>query len=167
MRKEVTQKQKDQWQKTREKGVTKYQERRKILYEVNKGAQKKNKEAKQILVKVHKKSRALKSVGTNPKKKYKLRKRTPKEAARYREYLRIRKIWFQDPANHICKLHMTEECREFGEPACDVHHTKGTIGNNLLDITTWLPGSRKCHRLIDEHTKEAIERGVVKSRHAK
>lgn len=147
--KKPTPQQLESWKKTKEKGIKTYQANLKKKREANKSC-------------------PIKIVGVKTTKKAcKIRSKSKKESARYRKYLKIRKVWFEDPENKICKLHMTEECRESGESACDVHHTKGKIGELLFDTRFWLPGSRKCHRLIDEKTGEAKERGVVLSRHAK
>lgn len=145
MVKKPTQKEIDNWNRIRAKGVKKYQEN----------------EKKKLVVK--KKIPVLKPIS---KKSFPVKKRSKKQSAREREYLKIRKIWFKDPENQKCKIRMTEKCIEDQQPASDVHHSAGRIGDNLLDTSTWVPGCRLCHIYAEEHPKEAYEKGVSKSRHA-
>lgn len=44
----------------------------------------------------------------------------------------------------------------------DVHHTKGRLGGNYLDETTWLAACRRCHDWIHTHPSEARAAGVLK-----
>jgi len=74
-------------------------------------------------------------------------------------YRRLRKIFFNEPKNCVCKAKL---------PGClgiatDIHHKKG---HNIyfLDISTWLPVCRLCHKWIEEHPKEAKELGLSESR---
>lgn len=140
MRKEVTQKQKDQWQKTREKGVRKYQARIKNL------------------VPIKKKSPVLKS---KPKKSYNIKKVSKKQSARLARYHKQRKEWFKNPDNQYCKLNMTDDCtKDHPKHALDVHHPFGKVGYLLFAEEFWLPGDRECHRLAHDRDKEAKTKGV-------
>jgi len=47
--------------------------------------------------------------------------------------------------------------------ATDIHHMKGR-GKFLLNILTWLPVCRECHRYIEEHPYEAKQLGLSESR---
>lgn len=145
MLKKHTQKQIDNWNRIRANGVKKYLE---------------NKKKKPV---VRKKSPVLKPIS---KKRTPINKKSKKQSAREREYLRIRKLWFKNPENQKCKIRMTKKCIEDQQPASDVHHSAGRIGNNLLDTSTWVPGCRLCHRYAEEHSKEAYDKGVSRSRHA-
>lgn len=48
--------------------------------------------------------------------------------------------------------------------ATEVHHKKGRVGDNYLNMTTWLAACHNCHHWITEHSKEAIELGLSTSR---
>jgi hypothetical protein len=48
-----------------------------------------------------------------------------------------------------------------------VHHSKGRIGDNLLDETTFVPVCHNCHRWIEENPIKAKEYGFSKSRLSK
>lgn len=135
MAKEVTQKQKDQWQKTREKAVKKFQEN-----------QKKNKKI------VYKSRPVLKS---------KIKKVSKTQAKRLAQYHKQRKKWFENPDNQYCKLNMTEDCTaDNPKEATDIHHTAGRVGSLLYEEKFWLPGDRVCHRLAHDKDKEAKQKGV-------
>lgn len=149
MRKEVTGKQKDQWKETKRKGVAKYQERRKILYAVNKGAQKKNKEVKELLDRVHKKSPVLKS---------KIKKVSKKESARRRKYLALIKELVKLPEHQYCFAKF---------PGCTLiptewHHGRGRIGRFLFMYLRHL--CHWCHVYAEMHPEEAKEKEVSFSR---
>ena len=45
-----------------------------------------------------------------------------------------------------------------------VHHKEGRIGYRYLDTTTWLAICGHCHDIINEHSKEAIEKGLSERR---
>ena len=141
MVKKPTQKEIDNWNRIRANGVKKYQDKKKV---------------------VKKKSPVLKPIS---KKRGLIKKKSIKQLVREKEYLRIRKLWLKDPENQKCKIRMTEKCIEDQQPALDVHHSIGRIGDNLLDTSTWVPGCRLCHIYAEEHPKEAYEKGVSKSRH--
>lgn len=142
MRREVTQKQKDQWQATREKGVKKYQARIKA----------------KVLVPIKKKSPVLKS---KPKKVYKIKKVSKIQAKRLSRYHKQRKEWFKNTANQYCKLNMTDDCtKDHPKIATDVHHSAGKVGNLLFAEEFWLPGDRECHRLAHDNDKRAKEKGA-------
>ncbi len=53
------------------------------------------------------------------------------------------------------------ECRN---DSTDVHHKRGRIGSNYLDVSTWLAVCRKCHRWIEDNPKEAKELGLSENR---
>ena len=141
MRKEVTQKQKDQWKETQRKGVAKYQEKLKKKVLVPKG-----------------RGPVLKS---KPKKTYKIKKVSKTQAKRNARYHKQRKEWFKKPENQYCKLNMTEDCtKDHPKVATDVHHPFGKVGDLLFAEEFWLPGDRECHRLAHDKDAEAKEKGV-------
>jgi hypothetical protein len=46
----------------------------------------------------------------------------------------------------------------------DVHHSKGRVGDNYLNIGTWVSLCRSCHKFVEENPLEAKELGLSKSR---
>ena len=48
--------------------------------------------------------------------------------------------------------------------ATEVHHKKGRVGDNYLDMATWLATCNSCHRWIEEHPEKAKELGLSESR---
>lgn len=141
MRKEVTQKQKDQWQKSREKGVKKYQARIKSESLVPK-----------------EKSPVLKSV---PKKKaYVISKKGVTQKKRDKLYFKAKQKFFEDPENAMCKMRISPECIEFHMPADDLHHMKGKCGNLYWDSRYFMATCRYCHNYELNHDAEAKEKGV-------
>ena len=48
--------------------------------------------------------------------------------------------------------------------ATDVHHKKGRIGDNMLDVNHWLGVCRTCHNWIENHPDESYELGFSKKR---
>ena len=48
--------------------------------------------------------------------------------------------------------------------ATEVHHKRGRVGDDYLNISTWLAACNSCHHWITEHSKEAIEMGLSMSR---
>jgi hypothetical protein len=48
--------------------------------------------------------------------------------------------------------------------ASEVHHKKGRVGKNYLDVSTWLAVSRKAHQEIEENPDWAKSKGYSLSR---
>ena len=46
----------------------------------------------------------------------------------------------------------------------DVHHSKGRVGDNYLNIGTWKALCRSCHSYVETHPEEAKELGLSESR---
>ena len=46
----------------------------------------------------------------------------------------------------------------------DVHHKEGRVGDNYLNMSTWLAVCRQCHTLIENNPEEAKELGFSSSR---
>jgi len=46
----------------------------------------------------------------------------------------------------------------------DVHHKAGRVGDNYINMNTWLAVCRSCHTWITDNSKEAIELGLSTSR---
>ena len=46
----------------------------------------------------------------------------------------------------------------------EIHHTKGRVGKNFLDVSTWKAVARVCHRWAEENPIEAKKIGVSQNR---
>lgn len=78
-----------------------------------------------------------------------------------KEYTILRIKFLTEKNNLICHAGL-ENCTK---KSTDVHHKKGRIGTNYLDVETWLPVCRTCHTWIEEHPIEAKEKGLSLSKH--
>jgi AMMECR1 domain-containing protein len=63
-------------------------------------------------------------------------------------------------------LHVTCQAKLVGctGSSSDVHHSKGRIGDNYLNMSTWVALCRSCHSYIEQHPEEAKELGFSQSR---
>ena len=63
-------------------------------------------------------------------------------------------------------LHQTCQAKLVGctGPSTDVHHKAGRVGDNYLNMNTWLAVCRDCHTYIETHPEEAKELGLSESR---
>lgn len=48
--------------------------------------------------------------------------------------------------------------------ATDIHHSKGRVGDNYLNISTWFALCRACHSYLETNPEEAKELGFSASR---
>jgi AMMECR1 domain-containing protein len=48
--------------------------------------------------------------------------------------------------------------------ATDIHHSKGRVGDNYLNISTWFALCRACHSYLETNPEEAKELGFSESR---
>ena len=48
--------------------------------------------------------------------------------------------------------------------ATEVHHKRGRVGDDYLNISTWLAACNSCHHWIELHPIEAKELGLSESR---
>ena len=58
---------------------------------------------------------------------------------------------------------------EINSPVCIrksqcVHHTKGRIGSDLTDVSTWMPSCNPCNLYVEEHSQWAKDNGKAFSR---
>lgn len=83
-----------------------------------------------------------------------LRKLSKKHASNLREYKKIRDNFMIENPN----------CERCGNEATDVHHKKGKIGNDLIDVRYFLSVCRSCHYWIECNPKEAKELGFSLNR---
>lgn len=84
-----------------------------------------------------------------------------KQAARLRRYKKMRDAFLI--AIWRCQI-QSPKCTTWSN---EVHHSKGRIGDNLLDASTWFATCRACHEWI-EHTGDGVkwakENGFIKTR---
>lgn len=55
-------------------------------------------------------------------------------------------------------------CQVCSLAATDVHHRRGRVGADLLDVDHWSALCRECHRLVTERPAWAIDLGLSESR---
>lgn len=56
------------------------------------------------------------------------------------------------------------KCQRCGNPATDVHHTRGRAGRLLLDTQYWVAVCRQCHEWIGSNPNEARKAGLLCSK---
>lgn len=93
------------------------------------------------------------------KKPYKIKPRSSKRRKEENKYNYEAKR-FKSERPH-CEARLPT-CTGFTQ---DVHHMATRTNRNLLEKENWLPVCRNCHIWVTEHSKEAIELGLSKSRH--
>lgn len=94
-----------------------------------------------------------------PKPRRKPLKRFNKKRAKAeRSYSVLRKQFLE--ANPECEAKL-KMCR--GE-ATDIHHTRGRVGEKLLDTDHWLAVCRPCHLWLESHPVAAKQMGLSESR---
>ena len=57
-----------------------------------------------------------------------------------------------------------QKCPITGKPTTDVHHSKGRVGNLLLDTKYWIALSREGHKFVEENPEWAKENGYSLNR---
>lgn len=80
------------------------------------------------------------------------------QAKRLRTYSALRKHFLEQHPNCQAKL---DGCT--GQ-ATDIHHSKGRIGIDLLNIGTFIALCRNCHNYLETHPAIAKEMGLSESR---
>jgi len=130
MDKKVTQKQIDNWNRIRAKGVKKYQEKKKKAIV-----------CKRVPIK---------------KKVYKINKRSKKQSSREAEYNKLIKELKKLPENQVCCARW-EGCTGGGDTN---HHAKGRIGKYLLMTKWFRFVCLNCHRLIELNPDRAKREGL-------
>ena len=90
-----------------------------------------------------------------------LKKVSDKQKSRNESYLLLRKAFLH--RNPECQVHH-EGCSNI---ATTVHHKRGKIGENYLDVSTFLGACMSCHVWVETHPNEAKEQGYSLSRLAK
>jgi len=87
-------------------------------------------------------------------KKKPISPRSPKRIKEEAIYSTQRKIFLGE--RPMCEAHLPGICTNH---STDVHHKMGRIGELLLNIIYWLSVCRACHDWIENHPKEAREKG--------
>lgn len=85
-----------------------------------------------------------------------IRRVSNKQAKRLREYNKIRDKFMEE--NPVC---MFPDCER---EATDLHHSRGRIGDNLLDPSTFKSLCREHHHYIEVNPDVAKELGLSQSR---
>ncbi len=75
-----------------------------------------------------------------------------------REYSKSRKLFLKE--HPMCEAKV-KGCKKVAE---EIHHKRGKIGDNYLNIGTWIAVCRTCHTWIETHPAEAKEKGLSASR---
>jgi len=75
-------------------------------------------------------------------------------ASNLREYKKLRDKFIIENPN----------CERCGNEATDVHHKKGRIGNDLIDVSNFLSVCRNCHHWIENNVSEAKKLGYSLNR---
>ena len=86
-----------------------------------------------------------------------IRKVSKKQAKRLTEYTVLRTKFLVEK-NMTC-----ERCGKV-DPEIQLHHRRGRIGNNLLDVSTFMAVCYECHRWIELHPEESKLAGFSLSR---
>jgi len=146
-------------QKSREKGIQKWREKRK---EAVKAKARSKKQSPTPTTKVRQKR--ANEVRRQSKPVYPLVQKKPrkpikrisdKRAAQNKEYLILRKAYLR--ANPFCAVYPKQQ-------ATQIHHKKGRIGKLLTDIKYFLPVSDEGHQKIEMNPNWAKEMGYSLSR---
>lgn len=89
------------------------------------------------------------------KKKSYLKPISDKQAERLKEYREVRDEFLK--LNPTC---LFKGCKGKAE----VHHSRGRVGDNLTDVSTFRNLCRKHHMWVEVHPKEAKELGLTETR---
>lgn len=90
------------------------------------------------------------------KPRKKLRKVSPRQSKRIREYLKIRKKFLSQPDNILCRLCAKEG---HGRLATEIHHRRGKVGALLFDVRWFLPTCWQHHRKIHDNVAWSLKEG--------
>ena len=90
-----------------------------------------------------------------PKKSKAINKRSEKGKAEDLIYKALRLKFLKE--NNRCAVYPELK-------AVEVHHKKGRLGKNYLDVSTWLAVSQKAHIKITEESEWAFQNGYSQSR---
>lgn len=90
-----------------------------------------------------------------------IRKVSPRQSKRLREYAKVRAEFFNNPDNILCRVCAKEG---HGRLATEIHHRRGRQGSLLFDVRWFLPTCPKHHRMIHDNVAWALKEGWMLSR---
>lgn len=93
-------------------------------------------------------------IKSGEKKPPKLNLVSTKQAARLKEYMKLRNQF----------LEINDRCERCGGDATEVHHAAGRVGDNLIDTDNFVAVCRPCHQWIETHPTESKEQGYSRNR---
>lgn len=86
-----------------------------------------------------------------------MRPASPKRAAQQRVYLKLRRVYLEDHPR--CGFPLGCD-----QPATDIHHKRGRVGVDLIDVTHWIGLCREHHHFVTVNPAAAFDLGVSSSR---
>ncbi len=89
-----------------------------------------------------------------PKRSYKMKKIIPELKKKYKAFL---------ATHEACELKMNG-CTQKAEV---IHHTKGRIGELLMNEKYWMASCMFCNGAVESNDKQAREKGLKLSKHTK
>lgn len=115
-------------------------------------------EEKIIWKSVGKREKYCKECWYKKEKPKQINKVSEKKKKELDEYSKKRKAFLA--LNSTCQARL-QNCTYL---STDVHHKAGRIGDNMLNMNTWLAVCRNCHSIIENNPILAKEMGFSKSR---
>lgn len=93
-------------------------------------------------------------IKSGEKKQPKLNLVSTKQAARLKEYMKLRNQF----------LEINDKCERCGGDATEVHHRCGRVGDDLIDTDNFCAVCFPCHQWIETHPAEAKQQGYSRNR---
>lgn len=93
--------------------------------------------------------------------------KTPVDMTRYslkrqkknKEYAKLRIAYLE--ANPQCQAKISEDCQA---RSGEIHHKRGRVGNNLIDVSNFVAVCRDCHNKLERNPRWAKSLGLSESR---
>jgi hypothetical protein len=102
---------------------------------------------------------AIKTSKPIPKNKdYKIPQVSKSQTKRLAQYRKLRDAFMKE--HPLCQAQL-QGCTK---KATDLHHSKGRIGHNLTDVSTYIALCRNCHTWAENHPEEAKSLGLSQNR---
>lgn len=86
-----------------------------------------------------------------------MRPNTSKRAAQMRVYRGLRRVYLED--HPACEFPIGCD-----GAATEIHHKRGRVGADLIDVTRWAGLCHDHHAYVTEHPTEAYELGISERR---
>ena len=80
---------------------------------------------------------------------------SPRRKRESRVYLKLRKAFLAE--HPICQMRV--QCQ--GGRSSEVHHSRGRLGPNYLDVTGFIAACFYCHAWVHAHGRQAREAGLL------